>query len=1193
MEHDIDIKALRRRLGLTQKALADAAGVKPNTVARWERGELGISDAMVDRLEALADSRGSGSVLTRPSATTLDPHHRAILDGLNGSLDSDAFELCAADLIRREWPTLVPVRGGADDGFDGAVADGTGEPFPLVTTTGAKLVDNLSSSLDRTKRRGWHPTRALFATSRRITPTMRGKLFAAARERGVTLCQAYDQDWFALCLYREPAWCQRLLRVTGQPPALSLFPGTRRPLLGAAVLGREREMRWLLEHDGDCLVVGEPGSGKTFLLRSLALQGHARFLVDGDRKMVANDLRSLSPAAVIVDDAHVKPDQITELDQIRREVRAKFRIIATSWPGAADDVRRALKIGHNDELQLSLVDADTMVEIIKSVGVPGPDQLLRIIRMQAAGRPGLAATLAHLCLSGNVREVISGESLVSDLAPELDRMLGIDTLTLLAPFALAGDGGTRPDAVAKCLGKPPADMTRDLAQLSAAGVIRRRANKAISVEPEPMRWIFVKRVFFDGPAPLDVDPFLHLAEDRLDALRTLIGARSRGAGIPELERWLEEAKSPKLWMGYASAGPVEAQHALRRHPELIDEIAPAALAQTAEMSIPMLLDRMVGDDGHSGESGKAPMDHLKTWAKGIPSGGAQALERRLELVRETVMWWTSRRNGAPAIQALCVALMPGLDYSVPDPGVGNTISYVSRMLSDGELGALVEQWPAVLNVVRETEHVPWSDLFELVEAWLHPQEHFFPPIRFSATTNDILRSFAHMMLEGLASISRQHPGVQHRIAGLAQDVEMSIELNLHPEFEILVPPESFDRQDWKEQDRLWSAALVEFAERRKKRPLDDTASLLEWCEHEADLAGIHHPRLSHRFCSCIAERVSDPVAAAGVFIRYGLPSALVAPFVRRAAAYCHPGWMCLAGRCLKEDEHRWSTVETVLSHPAPPCDLLAAALSEAEDMPHLEDFLNSSCLRIPDATIREMLQSNVSRVAMGAAVSYWLTHRGNIGESLRTLWQRAILRSVGVFGGQSNGYWLGEILSKDTDLAVEWLVSNLTGGCSPSRWTTWKLAKTVAASLGVNARKTVLTHLAAAGVATPVPDVIQHLVSDDLHLYRQLLNTGALDAYHLEPLSGGPGDGWRRMALAALDWGYSTQHILDATIDRSWSWSGSESEMWEGRLQGFRSLVNDQDHRIAEIGRTGIEYMSARKRAAIDRETDEAVRGHD
>ena len=106
----LDIRALRTRLGLTQKALADILGVNSNTVARWERGELGISPGMTDRLLAMAQSLPSGAAITRTSGVTLDPHHRAILDGLNRRLDPEVFEACTVNLLQAEWRRLVPIQ---------------------------------------------------------------------------------------------------------------------------------------------------------------------------------------------------------------------------------------------------------------------------------------------------------------------------------------------------------------------------------------------------------------------------------------------------------------------------------------------------------------------------------------------------------------------------------------------------------------------------------------------------------------------------------------------------------------------------------------------------------------------------------------------------------------------------------------------------------------------------------------------------------------------------------------------------------------------------------------------------------------------------------------------------------------------------------------------------------------------------
>ena len=1193
------IKPLRQRFGLTQKGLAAALGVHPNTVARWERGELGISAAMNDRLERIADSRRLGKAVTRSSAVVLDPHHQAILDGLNGKLDPDTFEACAVDLLRADWPSIVPVRGGSDDGFDGAVAHGDGEPFPLITTTGQKPVDNLRRNIDRAYRKGWRPTRALFATPRRITNRTRENLFDAARARGVTLQQVYDQDSFAQRLYRNPEWCMRLLGVTGRPAALSPFPLAQRPLLGDELLGREEETRWLLEQTGDCLLVGEPGAGKTFLLWSLAQHGHVRFLVDHDaRAHIANDIRSLHPPAVVVDDAHIDPTRITSLDQIRREVGADFRIIATSWPGAADEVRSVLKVGRSAERRLDRMDANTIVDIIKSIGVHGPNWLLYVIRKQAAGRPGLAATLAHLCLAGDLQDVVSGESLRSDLEPRLNHMLGVNALGLLAPFALGGDAGAKQDAVCPILGINPLEMRSNLALLGAAGIIRERMDRAISVEPEPIRWAMVKRVFFDGPGTWDIGPFLRIVENRHDAFQTLIGVRYRGAAVPELEHLLDEENSSDLWSEYASLGPVEARYILGRRPELIQEIAQSALSSAPDTAIPMLLERVSDKDDATRSattdrlahmSSKSPLDQLKTWAKAISSEAGPVLERRLMIVRATISWWKRKGNGRSAIRALCMALLPGLDYSVPDPGIGNTISYVSRMLRDDELSALSELWPAVLEVVGATEQAPWSDLFDLVEAWLVPDASFFPPVKFDATTKTILRDFAATMIGGLSECSRQHPGVQHQIGHLASRLDISLDLSFCPVFEVLCPSESIGSRDWESQHKQWSASTSELADNWKNRPVADTAWLLRWFEDEANLAGIDHPRLSRMFCIHLAERVPDPTAVADALIRDVLPSALVAPFLHRATVEDRPGWRTLAQRCLEVDQYRWSAVETVLKHRAPPRELLTEAVSRAAAMPNLEAFLMSSCRSVPEATITEMVRSKDSRVAVATAVGYWLAFRGDIPSSFRSAWRRAILRSArdGV-SGQSNSHWVEEILSKDSDMAVNWLVLNITGSDSSFRWTTRDLAKKVVGSLGREQRETVLAQADSVGASY----LMKPLIGGDLGLYNQLLGSKSLEEHHLDPLNGDPDNEWRRMALAALGRGYSTQDVVDATLGRGSSWFGSESEMWRETRLGFEALLNDPDDRITEIGRIGVADTTARETAARDREKEEAIEGH-
>src|SRR5215210_5434063 len=98
-----------------------------------------------------------------------DPHYRDILAGLSKAVDPDTFEACAADLLRRIYPGLVPVPGGNDAGFDGVIADSESPKLGLVSTTSQDPVANLRRSLESQRRNGHKGVSAIFATPRKIT----------------------------------------------------------------------------------------------------------------------------------------------------------------------------------------------------------------------------------------------------------------------------------------------------------------------------------------------------------------------------------------------------------------------------------------------------------------------------------------------------------------------------------------------------------------------------------------------------------------------------------------------------------------------------------------------------------------------------------------------------------------------------------------------------------------------------------------------------------------------------------------------------------------------------------------------------------------------------------------------------------------------------------------------------------------
>ena len=365
-----------------------------------------------------------------------DPLYRQIVAALEGPLNGNLFEHCAVDLLRHPYPTIVPIMGGSDSGMDGAVANLDGPPFPLVCTTGKDVIRNLANNLSKYKEDGGDARRAILATSQRLTPRRRENLFEKAVELGFNLCQVHDQTDIADRLYRNPAWCNELLGITGERPALSAVPMTIRPVIGGDIIGREADIEWLNSPEGDRLLIGQPGAGKTFALRSIVLNGSGLFVVDDDIGHIRNAIRSEEPRVLIVDDAHVRLSLLVAIRQLREHIDEDFAIVAAAWPGTKDQLTETLSLPASAIRSLDLLDRNQIVNVVSGVGIRRPNELVRMIVDQSEGRPGLAVTLANLCLQGDIRGVALGDALSRNIRTTVTPLVGERSTLLLASFAL-------------------------------------------------------------------------------------------------------------------------------------------------------------------------------------------------------------------------------------------------------------------------------------------------------------------------------------------------------------------------------------------------------------------------------------------------------------------------------------------------------------------------------------------------------------------------------------------------------------------------------------------------------------------------------------------------------------------------------------------------------------------------------------
>ena len=593
-----------------------------------------------------------------------DPLYRSIEKALGERLDPELFERCAVDLLRDAYPGIVPIRGGDDGGMDGAITIGSGGSVPLVVTTGKDVLGNLERNLDSYRRTGGSADQAVLATSQALSRRRRRNLEKRANELGFTLRNIHEQADLVGRLYRNPTWRRELLGLTGDPPALSALPDNAGSRLTLDLVGREQEMDWLRRANGDVVVVGQPGVGKTALLEALGREGGGLFpivsrtggamvVTSGDMRRIADAYRTQRPPRVFIDDVHLSDSLIPSLTRLRDDIGAEFTIVATTWPSFEEEVRRELHCRPERVLRVGGLDRKTAREIVRQVHAGFSDDLVGEILNQSvdnqpsddprtpeyhAGghvRPGLAVTLARYATLGNLADLATGILLLSELRK--DARLAGSQLDHLAVFALGGSAGMRLAIAAQALDTTETNVRQSLLQVSGTGVLRDSPGGAAAIHPRHLRHALVKRTFFSGASSLTLEPAIDRVEDSVACTETLIGVLAReGPTLSHesqrllhdlIRAQLEKQESPyvgsTLWASYATTGAEAASWILDEHPDRTVLISGAALRHAPDRFLGRLVSRVLDHPREAAALAKS----IRAWVLAGQPGG-DAVERR-------------------------------------------------------------------------------------------------------------------------------------------------------------------------------------------------------------------------------------------------------------------------------------------------------------------------------------------------------------------------------------------------------------------------------------------------------------------------------------------------------------------------------------------------------------------------------------
>ena len=1119
-----------------------------------------------------------------------DTVDRAIRDAIARPLDGETFERCAVDLLREVYPSLRPVEGGNDAGMDGVGELPDGTPFFLVATVQENARGNLEGNVKSHIDAGGNRRAVVFATTRPISGRRRIEMGNHLRDRfGVRLVEVHDRADFVGRLYRNAAWRRELLRVPGEARALSRLPATRRPTPEIPLVGRDEEVERLKAIEGDLVVVGKPGIGKTFLLQQLVEDDWGLFDDGWDISQLEDAIRDMQPTRIVVDDAHLQRDRLSRLRQLRTQMGANFSIAAVTWPGSVDEVSGALPGA--TQFEISELERNQILTVVEEMGIAGPVALQAHLVNQAQGRVGLAVTLAHASLTGDLGDVAVGDVLLRDIVGWYASSIGEASRYVLGFLALAGHSGATLDQVGQTLGLAQPAVAVQIRGLASGGTLdeARAADglERLRVQPVDLRYALVRNVYLSGAGSLDLRAALQCLDHAGSAALPLLGAIHRGAEYDrEFVRRLIDSQDSEAALAFALLGPGELRQALDHWPQFRNEIIREAhRAEVApRATLPLLLDSAVGDDSLEHSHPDHPLrvidDHIG------------ASDRQIE-IREAAIdaidgWLRAGGDVGVGIRALAHVMRPQLRRTSEDPGLGNTLTLMEAPLPPEVATALDPLWDRVIGIVEREKDGPVGPLIAELHYWVYPQNLSFDGASFEDAERTI-RGVAARVIEQLAMVFVERPGVLSALRSYG--AEFNLEIAIPSEFETLFPDDwGSAGVDYGEWERSADAAVVALAEDAKSGSLDDQIELLHGSDVEATAAGISYPRLTPRLAQLLAESNTEPLTWVDALVRRGASPDLLLPFVQRSVEVDAVGWQDVLRELLGDESYSWVASQIVLTHPVGE-EIKAKGIAGLTG--RHRSLIRSLVVRgeVDAETVERLLDAPDPIVARESAVAIGYgageAQRSALSDAGQARWREVIVAS------SPDEFWYSEILKRDPDLFADWLrawFARLESGSTDHALLPRTLVEGVG-GLPLLVRRELIDAIPAHIRSFPLRGIATELVGSDLSVAEALLDRVDLDDLHWACLRRGPSEVWMERALLALDRGWEPERIVGATMFSESAWSGEESHHWQAAVDAFSELDRRDDVRRGAIIDAGVNAFSDLRDRAAKREREERVFG--
>ncbi len=1081
-----------------------------------------------------------------------DPLHKKIREGLRNLSDGNLFEACAVDLLSVAYPNLAPMRGGSDDGMDGSFGTPSGE-FPLVATISKDVIGNFRRNLREFLKKRNGPKIAVIATSQCLSTAQKKNLHKAAEKIGVTIVNIHDGDYFANKLYRDAKWRQNLLKVSGSPSAFSVFPRSGRYSTPDLFVGREPDLEWLRTTKGDLLLVGSPGSGKTYLHQKLVAEGRCLFAIDRCRERLADAIRDSSPGTVIVDDAQVNLEMLEELVHLRAELGADYYIHANCWPSFRDRVASILP---NCSIhKLDLIPQSEIAELVRISGISGPDWLIYTLITQSDGKPGLAAALIESCKLQDLRKIWRGEVLLEKIAGRLN-LTTIDK-SVLAAFSIGGDSGVSLQQVSSALNVTHIELQRMTSNLSSGGLIEECRNENLQVRPPAIRPILLRDVFFAGANSLDIRPHLReISERQIPAIADLlISAKQRGARVDQmlLTDLAERANNSETWEKFAWLNQQSAKFVLDKYPSDVCGAAPGLLHFCPARTLNALLDADESNPKPQSGAITHPRRQISDWAFDYKQTTDETIKRRRLLL--DVLEERSTGNGETFVWALTEVLRCGFDDIRVEPGNNRMYRNVFGIGPLELLRAIDELWPRILKNFHRVPTSAARTFFNGIESWVYPRR-YSRSSRIPVETLDFLRDTAHKMLNDFVKSPQCTRAWRTCTSVLFSRASISNTVCVDPDFDLIFSTRHYS-EDWQVVENTVATRLKALADKLIHTGQDAALSTLINIRLEAAEFRIGHGtgRLLQLYRE-IAKSCFAPENWIRRMIALSDQPEHLEPFISRLVTDDKHAAKMLLLELMNSARYKKFAANQIIRMQGIEIELIYLATSILDDPSEVQvlQYLTEVSVEV----IAELLQHERERIRGEAAMVEW-KRNGGVRKELKPIWRNATKYIP------ADTFELDELLKTDKALAYLWLTHQLRSQSSifpedsPAFHAACKL-------LTYEERLALLPEFSEQYYCDELFNMIigQHTI-----LFANWLRIHVGRSYRLRPLHREIDARWEEFAAIALDCGLTSDELSHNCFPKFWSES---IEDFDRRIERFQDLVNHENTGFHKAGIRGLEW---------------------